>query len=34
MFDDFREVVVMDFDYYGADGDRPTPLCYVAWITR
>jgi DNA polymerase I len=26
----FPEVWAVDFEYYGADGDRPTPVCLVA----
>jgi len=34
MFDCFREIVTMDFEFYGSDGDRPTPICYVAHEQR
>jgi hypothetical protein len=26
----FPEIWAVDFEYYGADGDRPTPICLVA----
>jgi len=40
MFDDFREVVTMDFEYHhggggvGDDGNRPISVCYVAHELR
>ncbi|MGY4289613.1 DNA polymerase-1 [Bradyrhizobium sp. LM2.7] len=30
----FREIVLADFEYGIDQGDRPNPLCYVAWEMR
>src|SRR5262245_18613990 len=34
MHDAFREVVVADFEFEARAGERPVPICEVAWELR
>jgi DNA polymerase I len=34
MLDAFREVVVVDFEFTTTTGERPDPVCVVAWELR